>query len=539
VLRTACRAAQSSQSTTTTTALRVTTHNAALAQNPRGVRHLGFWSEFREKMKEGVDKNPELEQSLKDLDAAREKAAAAAAAARDSEQVQQMQEAATVAGEKLSEGATAMGEKMSEFGDAAGKAADYVGSSQVAGAVGGAASGAASGARAASKAAAAAKKATGEAASRMATAGLESKAAQVTGLARLVSIVKTEAMNLRDHIYRNKLPELASKRQMREQALKEQAEAVDAEEAATEAAENLANAASPKDAAMNAAVDAVKAAAAKSAAAAEAQTDTAAGPMPDTGPIDAETTAMVFVDADAEKETVWSKRIEDIKSKLKQTAMWKQAREATHTLSTTDNPVIKTVRDAKYTVEDTIEDARDAYETSQHPLVWQMRDVGDRVFGETETGWALGEMLELDQRFNQERFLDDMEVDMIPIVTKAFLRGDKDILEAVCEGQAARAVFASMKEREVKKETYDERILDISHVDMSQATVVEDTPMLLLSFMCQHVHCIRNAKGEITEGSESDIRSVYYQWMVRRDFESEIFDYKLVELQLQRVHALV
>ena len=28
------------------------------------------------------------------------------------------------------------------------------------------------------------------------------------------------------------------------------------------------------------------------------------------------------------------------------------------------------------------------------------------------------------------------------------------------------------------------------------------TPMIVLTFMCQHVHCIRNAKREIVEGSE-------------------------------------
>jgi hypothetical protein len=44
--------------------------------------------------------------------------------------------------------------------------------------------------------------------------------------------------------------------------------------------------------------------------------------------------------------------------------------------------------------------------------------------------------------------------------------------------------------------------------------------------VCQHVHCIKNKKGEITEGSEAEIKNVFYVWKVRREMENtEDFDW--------------
>jgi hypothetical protein len=43
---------------------------------------------------------------------------------------------------------------------------------------------------------------------------------------------------------------------------------------------------------------------------------------------------------------------------------------------------------------------------------------------------------------------------------------------------------------------------------------MQDIPYITMSFVCQHVHCIKNKKGEITEGSESEIKNVFYVWKV-------------------------
>jgi len=41
-------------------------------------------------------------------------------------------------------------------------------------------------------------------------------------------------------------------------------------------------------------------------------------------------------------------------------------------------------------LKETVEDLRETIETSQHPLVWKVRDAHDRIFSETDTAFALG-----------------------------------------------------------------------------------------------------------------------------------------------------
>lgn len=60
--------------------------------------------------------------------------------------------------------------------------------------------------------------------------------------------------------------------------------------------------------------------------------------------------------------------------------------------------------------------------------------------------------------------------------------------------QAARLVFSTAKELETKGHFNDERLLDISHLELEKATVLDDVPIMIVRFVCQHVHCVRDAK---------------------------------------------
>jgi import inner membrane translocase subunit TIM44 len=238
-------------------------------------------------------------------------------------------------------------------------------------------------------------------------------------------------------------------------------------------------------------------------------------------------------------ETVWETRFANLKEKIRQTSPFKAARQTRRTLQYSDNPVIEQVRGAKEAVEDQIEDARETYETSQHPLVWKVRDAEDAVFGETEQGFAIGEIQFNDPSFSINKFLEEMEHYMIPIVVEACLKGDKELLDSVTEEQAQRVVFASLKERETLGHYWDRRILDISHVDVQNVTMVNEEPLIILSFVCQHVNCVRNAKGKIVEGGQGIFKNVFYQWVLRRDFDSDDFDWKIRELSSQTIFSLV
>lgn len=238
-------------------------------------------------------------------------------------------------------------------------------------------------------------------------------------------------------------------------------------------------------------------------------------------------------------ETVWEKRIAEMKERFRSTAPMKKLRGLRREALVSDNPAVAAARDMKFDLEDAVEDLTDTYETSQHPVVWKAREIADATTGETETGWAIGELRRVDPGFDMNLFLEDMEEYMIPFVIEGFLRNDTKLLKQITEEQAAAVIFAVGREREVKGHTWDTRILDISNIDFLSCSVEHDVPFITISFVCQHVHCIKDKKGEIVEGSESEIKSVYYIWKLRQDKELADFDYILTEFMLHRVYALV
>lgn len=60
-----------------------------------------------------------------------------------------------------------------------------------------------------------------------------------------------------------------------------------------------------------------------------------------------------------------------------------------------------------------------------------------------------------------------------------------------------------------------------------------------MTFQAQHVHVARClVTQKIVEGSESEIKTVHYVWVLKRDYSSP-YDYKLVSAVNQKVYQLV
>ena len=75
---------------------------------------------------------------------------------------------------------------------------------------------------------------------------------------------------------------------------------------------------------------------------------------------------------------------------------------------------------------------------------------------------------------------------------------------------------------------------------MFQAKVDRDEPLLVVTFQAQHVHLARClVTNEAKEGSESEIKTVHYVWILKRDHSNPLFDYKIVSASNQKVYQLV
>lgn len=177
-------------------------------------------------------------------------------------------------------------------------------------------------------------------------------------------------------------------------------------------------------------------------------------------------------------------------------------------------------------------------EDSDHPAVetgrewmWQLTNLGNTVFPETETAEALKELRKQTPEFDMEKFLQKMEATYIPRVLDAFLCGKMDVVKSTCRGQALMTLTMVIEERVNDRLTVDPRILDLRNVNFFGAKLFDETPKMILTFQTQQINCVRDKFGTIVAGAEDDIQMVHYATIWQQD-ESRT-DWLLSEMSIQ------
>jgi len=69
-----------------------------------------------------------------------------------------------------------------------------------------------------------------------------------------------------------------------------------------------------------------------------------------------------------------------------------------------------------------------------------------------------------------------------------------------------------------KKLNENGKLLDLRNVELLAAKMMQNIPVLILSFKAQQVEVIKNKKtGEIVDGSADKVNDVYYVWVITKD----------------------
>jgi hypothetical protein len=158
---------------------------------------------------------------------------------------------------------------------------------------------------------------------------------------------------------------------------------------------------------------------------------------------------------------------------------------------------------------------------SNNPVINLFRNMYDRMFAENEMAMVVREIREEDAGFTVSEFLRHAENSLIPSILNAYLAGDRSKLSTICTEDACRMLNASIREREAEGIVMDTNILDISDVELTAGRLLEDTPVLIITFSAQQINCLRDTTGNVIEGAEDDIRAVYYVWAFVREVELE------------------
>jgi mitochondrial import inner membrane translocase subunit TIM44 len=181
------------------------------------------------------------------------------------------------------------------------------------------------------------------------------------------------------------------------------------------------------------------------------------------------------------------------------------------------------------------------YEESENPLISTARSISDRVagfFAENETAMVIKKFREMDPNFQMEPFLRDMREYILPEVLDAYVKGDVETLKLWLSAAQFQVYSALMEQYTKAGLKSDGKILDIRHVDVMNARLLEpgDVPVFIITCRTQEVHVYRNRKtNELAAGMEDKVQMVTYAIGVTRLPEEvsnpETRGWRMIELQ--------
>ncbi|KAI0567067.1 Tim44-like protein [Gracilaria domingensis] len=161
---------------------------------------------------------------------------------------------------------------------------------------------------------------------------------------------------------------------------------------------------------------------------------------------------------------------------------------------------------------------------SDNPLINMFRNIYDRFFAENEMAMVVREIRDEDPSFRISEFLEQVEIQFVPNILGAYLQGDRESLRDNCTDEAYEMLSASIRERDAEGILMDTNILDVSDVELTAGKLLEDSPVLIVTFNTQQINCLRDRGGNVVEGQEDDIRAVYYAWAFVKEAEYEDFE---------------
>uniref|UniRef100_A0A8C7PE23 Mitochondrial import inner membrane translocase subunit TIM44 n=1 Tax=Oncorhynchus mykiss TaxID=8022 RepID=A0A8C7PE23_ONCMY len=156
------------------------------------------------------------------------------------------------------------------------------------------------------------------------------------------------------------------------------------------------------------------------------------------------------------------------------------------------------------------------YDESENALVRASRAVTDKMtdilgglFSKTEMSEVLTEILKVDPSFDKDVFLKQCEFDIIPNVLESFFSPLPLLFLTHTSLSYAKAMGLQ----------FHSKILDIDNIDLAMGKMMEQGPVLIITFQAQLVMVIRNTKGDVIEGDPDKVLRMMYVWALCRDQE--------------------
>ncbi|CCD71993.1 putative mitochondrial import inner membrane translocase subunit tin-44 [Caenorhabditis elegans] len=180
------------------------------------------------------------------------------------------------------------------------------------------------------------------------------------------------------------------------------------------------------------------------------------------------------------------------------------------------------------------------YDESDNMAVRMMRGVTEKIgsvfSGQNEVSEVLTEIHKIDANFDKQEWLRFCETKIIPNILEAFIRFDLEVLQSWCHERAYTQLSTVVKEyQKMHFSTKDSRIIDINKVEMATGKMMEQGPVLIISFQVYMINVTKNADGKVVEGDPDNPKRINHIWVLCRDVEeyNPALAWKLLEVHMQ------
>ncbi|XP_048415325.1 mitochondrial import inner membrane translocase subunit TIM44 isoform X1 [Stegostoma tigrinum] len=164
------------------------------------------------------------------------------------------------------------------------------------------------------------------------------------------------------------------------------------------------------------------------------------------------------------------------------------------------------------------------YDESDNTFIRASRAITDKVtdligglFSKTEMSEVLTEILKVDPSFDKDTFLKQCERDIIPNVLEAIMRGELEVLKDWCYEATYSQLAQPIQQAKAMNLQFRSKILDIDNIDLAMGKMMEQGPVLIITFQAQLVMVIKNHNGDVVEGDPDKVLRMLYVWALCRD----------------------
>jgi len=169
-------------------------------------------------------------------------------------------------------------------------------------------------------------------------------------------------------------------------------------------------------------------------------------------------------------------------------------------------------------------DLKSRYDESENIAVRSTKFLTDKVsslfggmFTNSEIQQVLTEIHNLDPTFSVEDFLKFCRLEIIPNILEAMNVGNLKILEDWCHEAPYNLLAAPIKQVKQLGYVQDNKVLDVDNVDLTTGKMMDQGPVLIISFTAQQIMAVRDKANKVIEGDSEKILRVTHVWALCRD----------------------